>query len=216
MKIKPILLVVQFLFLFLSSQGQIGVSFFSNNENLNPIFQNQTGTDISIQSYGAGISYELKLKSYRVHFYPGLNYSQNLDEVNFGTSKFNQTNFGLTVPIRFYVLSMEADCNCPTFSQSSKFFSKGFFLELYTGINYSNNELLTTEIQTNSDLNYLVGLGIGLDIGLSDKASITFYGRTGRIINQSISDTYIGYEVEDKISNFTNFGIEMKYYFKDY
>ncbi|MEM1217192.1 MAG: hypothetical protein AAGJ82_15965, partial [Bacteroidota bacterium] len=76
----------------------------------------------------------------------------------------------------FYVLDFEGDCDCPTFSKQGPGLQKGLFLQLSPGWSYFsqtlNDNLFGVQVTDNiSAFNF--GLGLGLDLGLSDLVTIT-------------------------------------------
>jgi len=93
-----------------------------------------------------GISYWLRLKNYRVEFHPTAyvtNSKQSIelyDQLTTEGSTFpeysraTQNGFGLEVPIHFYFLDIEGDCNCPTFSKDGNFFTKGLYAYISPGV----------------------------------------------------------------------------------
>jgi len=104
------------------------------------------------------------------------------------------TGFGLGVDYWFrlkdkriiYPMDFGGDCDCPTFSNQSTLIKKGFYFELSPGLGYYTSHFNTTQpfvanpegekITTSEDgFAYKVGLGIGLDIGISNLVTINPY-----------------------------------------
>ena len=134
-----------------------------------------------------GVSYWLRLKNYRVEFHPGIYYftsdtDLNLGDVNvnFSADKFNMSGFGFEVPIHFYFMDFEGDCNCPTFSKQGNFFSKGIFAFLSPGIRntkyqFQNLSVTNAELalDENTDTRLTLGFGLGIDFGITDLITLT-------------------------------------------
>ncbi len=208
MNLRRLVLLGPCLVCFFCLEAQIGVGLAYFNEAVDDLQINNTTVSTNIENYHVNLHYEIGLKNFRVNFLPGLDYTMAIEQdINEQTLK--QSSIGISVPVRAYVLSIDGDCNCPTFSQSSNFFSKGFFFELYTAIRNFKSETNNSETD---DLNYLIGLGLGLDIGISEQFTCTIFAKTGRMINQSIGNELAPFVSEDELSSFNNLGLELKYY----
>lgn len=209
MNFKRILLLSCLMNTFFLTYSQIGLGIHYLKEQIDEVNTASTTVNADLASYQFSVLYELRLKNYRIHFLPGLDLSK-ANGLDINNSTIEQYSYGLSVPVRAYVLSLEGDCDCPTFSQSSNFFSRGFFFEFYPAIrNFSSK----TEDAENEELSYLMGIGLGLDIGISDQWTITLFGRTGWIFDQSIGHELSPFESDESSSSFNNAGIELKYYF---
>lgn len=134
-----------------------------------------SGTPITGEAYSIGIDYWIPMITYRVDFLPELNYSQ-LQEVTIDglSANFNQNWFSFFLNTNIYLLDLEGDCDCPTFSKSGNFFEKGFFVQASPGISYLSQSIDFGDNQFETEsLAYSLGVGIGLDIGISDFFTIT-------------------------------------------
>lgn len=139
------------------------------------------GTDFYDASVGFAFDYWLRLKNYRWEMVPTLsaNFGQGIEtdaifsntEVNMWASKFHIKN-------NLYILDFKNDCDCPTFSKQSGWFSKSFFLQVSPGISYhkltANAEGLDTNLN-DSRFQAELGLGAGFDFGISDLITISPY-----------------------------------------
>lgn len=128
-----------------------------------------TNTDFLTNGYSYSIDYWIPLENYRIDFLPELNYGR------FNDNPITSSQwFSFFLNTHFYFLDFQGDCNCPTFSKSGGAFQKGLFFNVSPGVTFQNNTLKEagTEI-TEGDLSYSLGLGLGLDIGVSDFFTIT-------------------------------------------
>lgn len=174
--------MVILVFWFLPSSAQIGVRAnygLSNAPNWEALSANSTqfaAADFFGSGYTIGIDYWLRLPQNRIEFYPELRYTSyetnsqlllNGQDVN-----VNSTSLGLYANTHFYVLDFLGDCDCPTFSKQGGLFKKGFFLSVSPGIYYhkKSSDLIVGNLESVSG--YL-GIGLGLDIGVSNLITIT-------------------------------------------
>lgn len=139
--------------------------------------------------YQVGVDYWFRLKDVRIEFLPEGRYaSYDASPVSVwdgGEMQWQSLSFHLNTNI--YPLNFFGDCDCPTFSKQDPLFEKGFFLQLSPGIHYliqSYRSDFKLELNKEAtDLAYSIGLGAGLDIGLSDWITITPYGRLTRVFD---------------------------------
>lgn len=139
--------------------------------------------------YQLGLDYWFRLKNARIEFFPeGRFASYRATPHNFldqGELKWQSLSFHFTTNV--YPLNFFGDCECPTWSKQEPIFEKGFFLQVSPGVHYliqsyqSDTDLgLYRDV---TDLAYSLGLGAGLDIGISDWITITPYGRITRVFD---------------------------------
>lgn len=136
------------------------------------------------KGYAVGIDYWLRLKNYRVEFFPELSFAQHrrTDSVLFGNEvKFDFKRYAFSLNTNIYPFDFLGDCDCPTFSKQNTFFKKGFFLQVSPSVARWQNTWEQPAVSTKaSSTTFGVGLGAGLDIGLSDFATITPFVRYTR------------------------------------
>ena len=140
------------------------------------------GIDFYDASYGFAVDYWLRLKNYRWEMVPTVSanfgtsvnapnpFSSNL-EVSMWASKFHVKN-------NFYILDFKNDCDCPTFSKQSGWFSKSFFLQISPGVAFHRVQATSISESSNfSDNRWQaeLGLGAGFDFGISDLRTISPY-----------------------------------------
>jgi len=126
--------------------------------------------DILSDGYSFGIDYWLPVQSFRVDFLPTFNFS-NFNENNFSQARW----YSLFLNANIYFLDLEGDCDCPTFSKSGGAFQKGLFFQISPGITYRNAKFELDPVTAGSETSwaYSIGVGLGLDIGISDFVTLT-------------------------------------------
>lgn len=157
-KLIPILLLA---FLAAQIHAQIAVSgrYLSNSTpEVENIF-----IDLGIGSgYEVGVGYWFRLKNKRMEFIPEVSYGSISAD---GTG--NITTFGFNSNIQIYPLDFHSDCDaCPTFSKEGGLIKKGFYWIINPG-------LLLVDSDINSNFTYRVGLGGGLDIGVTNLLTVS-------------------------------------------
>ena len=184
---KKLLLLITFLFsLQTVSFGQYGLSIgykpitAKNWENIiaeHKVYE-PSSYSISPLSDGIhfGVDYWFRLKKHRVEFVPELSITRftRIWEKETINDQITSNFIGFHFNTNFYVFDLKGDCNCPTFSKDGHDMAKGFFIQLAPGINYIFNTYKEdSNTQKASDIAPSVGIGIGIDFGLSDFLTIT-------------------------------------------
>ncbi|MCC6460399.1 MAG: autotransporter outer membrane beta-barrel domain-containing protein [Saprospiraceae bacterium] len=140
-------------------------------------------------TYQLGVDYWFRLKDYRIEFFPTLSYAQfkqtqALANASDLVAQFKLSAFGFALNTNIYPFDFEGDCHCPTWSKQNPFFKKGFFFQVSPGVLYSQNSVVEASGEPNafdySNVAFHLGIGIGLDIGLSDFLTLTPYARIKR------------------------------------
>lgn len=140
-------------------------------------------TDIFGSGYHIGVDYWFRLKNVRVEFFPELNFAQFSADSDINSTRANE-NFknqllGFNFNTNFYILNFKGDCDCPTFSKQDPITNKGLFVQLSPGLAYTINEYTYTDpladvaFESNKSFAFNIGLGLGLDIGISDLITLT-------------------------------------------
>lgn len=133
-------------------------------------------------SYGFAIDYWARLKNYRWEMAPTLsanfgaktltqNILDNTTELSMWATKFHIKN-------NFYILDFKNDCDCPTFSKQSGWFSKSFYLQVVPGIAFHRQTAESMFLEStlnNNKYQAELGLGAGFDFGISDLITISPY-----------------------------------------
>ena len=156
---------------------------FDRHHQINESLSNSFGGNQNIfsPSVEAGIDYWFTLGKKRIEFLPEVAYAYGNTTV---TDQIDATlnRFVINFHTQIYALDLNEDCNCPTFAKQGPSINKGFFLHFTPGVSYSIMEFTVTDpndpipavTNTDSDvLTFHAGLGLGMDIGLSELVTIT-------------------------------------------
>ncbi len=123
---------------------------------------------VNANGYGAGINYWHRLKNVRIEFLPEVSYSKSTSLPAETLPSLNMDRWALSLPVAIYPLDFTGDCRCPTFSKQNDLVKKGLFLQLVPTIQHERSEPPTGWHQ-----NFGLGLGAGLDIGISELITLT-------------------------------------------
>lgn len=135
-------------------------------------------SDVQPSNFEVGVDYWIKPWDKRIEFTPELAFGRStFDESG---NALNSSTFSFILNTRIYPMDFGSDCDCPTFSKDGTFVSKGFYLELSPGISLHQNAFETSSwpqerAQFSSTSNQLaprVGIGAGIDIGVSNFLTI--------------------------------------------
>lgn len=139
--------------------------------------------------FAIGIDRWFRLKNARVEFFPELNYARYSVDWSDNTTTLSHQQISLFANTHFYLFDLEGDCDCPTFSKDGNFVKKGFYVELSPGLSYATFKFDGINGDpNNSSLVPSIGLGLGVDIGLSDLLTITPMIRFRRHFNAEWED----------------------------
>ncbi len=198
-----------------SSYSQIGFSIAykdlsaNNWENLIANYNVSVENGVSPLREGTdfALDYWFRLKKRRVEFHPELSYSRFIRNSSEVELKSGMINFSFHTNI--YPFDFGEDCNCPTFSKGGSFVEKGLFLQVSPAVSYLNNSFKDDSgEEKNSDLAYGIGLGVGLDFGLSDFITITPMIRYSYMVDAEWKDLdqHLNIDAPDAANkNVTNF-----------
>lgn len=136
------------------------------------------------KGWSAGIDYWFRLKNKRIEFLPELRANQtkfivaaaigngNTGEVQ--EFKLDIDNYSFNFNTHIYPFDFDGDCDCPVWSKEGPSFSKGFFIRISPSVGYWKVEEDYIDFSgTNADWHTSIGVGTGMDIGLSDLLTIT-------------------------------------------
>lgn len=158
-------------------------------------FNRLTDTDTDVPArefpltgFGAAIDYTFRLANVRIEFFPELTYAQtdskNTEVSNYDAPHLRDMFFAFNFNTRAYLFDIEGDCDCPVWSKDGNVLKKGFWLELSPGVSYHNYEYFNVEQgirimpRPSTEDNFIalgLGLGAGLDIGISEHITLTPY-----------------------------------------
>lgn len=184
---KLSLILGLFLMYSACAQAQFGVRIKYNSQNFvdwsnaaeKRISFGGRGFDLYSNGYELGIDYWFRLPKKRIEFLPEVSYTlanTTVDHPIF--EKFTYKAINLNFHTQIYALDLEGDCNCPTFSKQGPSINKGLFLHVTPGLSYYNADVTLNPISSmalnNADgLLFRVGVGLGMDVGISDFFTIT-------------------------------------------
>lgn len=150
-----------------------------------------------------GLNYSIPIPNVGMRLLPEINYtkfsSEGWDdisslELNRINLNIDVTNIAFLLNTNIYLFNLEGDCDCPTFGKDGGFFEKGFHLQGGPGIVYSSRAIQQDEdngpssTTTINDTKFAFVAGVGLDIGLSDKFTVTPFARYKWIAPQPWSE----------------------------
>lgn len=196
--IKNIILTILMTVTTIAVSAQMGVriKYLKNgiNDDQKQILQEEAFApeEVLNTGFGLGVDYWFRLKNKRIEFLPeiGINFAQSeYDqelEITDQPEKLQHRSVYFNMNTRIYPMDFAGDCDCPTFSNQSTLIKKGFYFELSPGISYYRSNISTsqvtfagteTDVRTteNDEISYKIGLGVGLDIGISNLLTINPY-----------------------------------------
>lgn len=138
---------------------------------------NNSINELPGNNFAFGLDVWIPLKGVRLDFLPELNYARyDAEIVDIG--KLENQMGSLFLNLNLYFLDLEGDCQCPTFSKSGSLVNKGLFLQISPGWSVLEGKIDLFNGARARSRSYApsIGLGMGLDMGLSDKITITPFG----------------------------------------
>lgn len=161
------------LFFCLSAWAQFGVSggyAMNAGSDIKYYFKSQT-IELPGNGLNFGLDYRIRFKKVRIESYPTLAYNR----LNTGDN-FYSNLISFSIDNHFYLFDLDGDCDCPTWSRNGELFNKGFYLVLSPALVYAQLAQDIPEGERLMPLNstiYNIGVGAGLDIGLTEQLTIT-------------------------------------------
>ena len=167
---------IVFLFISINAFSQFGIRAKYNSNNftdLNRMVSPLGNNDLLTSSLELGVDYWLRLKNKRIEFYPEVSYERKKDNTPLiGLTQINYSAINFQLNTNLYLLDFTGDCDCPTFSKQSQFFSKGFHVIASPGVKYYSFKG-DDETSSDSGITWSIALGAGIDIGVNDLLTIT-------------------------------------------
>lgn len=135
---------------------------------------------------GFGQAVDLKIAgfdNYRIQFH--LNVGTNNATTSLENRQFKLRKNDISLSGKIFFLSLEADCDCPTFSREAGLLEKGLFAEFITGASFFQAEMgeENTIISEDNGTAFKVGFGLGVEIGINDYVTISPFVRYQRYLN---------------------------------
>lgn len=134
--------------------------------------------DAALQRSMPGVSgyYWFRLEDVRIEFLPEAGYFRSVGSATSGLEA-NISAVSGQLHVDVYLLDLINDCDCPTFSKQGTFFQRGVFVEVTGGADLMQLDLDDQagggKVLEVSEVVPRAGIGIGLDIGISDLVTIT-------------------------------------------
>jgi hypothetical protein len=165
----------------LSAQVGLSTQYLSGSADNWTYQASETGSEtIELPGTGwqAGIDYWFRLKNTRIEFLPTLAYSQQTQDIasTFASLETEARALHFFFNTNIYLFDLKGDCDCPTFSKQGPSLQKGFYLQVSPGYSLYNFELqdaFSDETYEDNDSAFSIGLGLGIDLGISDFMTIT-------------------------------------------
>lgn len=169
-----------------TATAQFGITAFYQSSP--DKFESYALTDGSIlqEGYEVAADYWFRLPSKRIEFLPTVSYGryQNSAFDNLGSSvleepqylDFNATEIGFQFKTNFYIFDFGTDCDCPTWGKQGPALHKGFFVQLAPGVSHFSTQFddRGDDFDTKATKTFFnVGIGAGIDFGISNLLTIT-------------------------------------------
>jgi len=204
----------------LSAKAQIGISVGGLNMKVDEWTAQTPDENFLKNGFRFGVDYWFSLKNKRLDFVPELNYSQFSTNIDNPSNLYEAKFIGLNLNTNLYFLDFGGDCNCPTFSKDGNVIKKGVFIQLSPGVHLMQQKIsgdspagfATDESTTTLSL----GIGLGLDFGISELITITPLVRYS-VFKEATWNNFVGIEngenlIAEDISSSINqlyFGIRL-------
>ncbi len=173
---KPILPIALLLWCCSQAAAQAGVQASWNSlqaPTWSDLLQERYATDpLPATGWHLGLDYWFRLKNRRLEFTPELGFSRLAFQAEEGA--FSLQALGFQLHTNLYFLDFDNDCSCPTFSKQGSFLEKGLFLQLSPGwMRWQLKAPTETGETTESSGAFVLGVGVGLDVGVHDLLTLT-------------------------------------------
>ncbi|MEL6867411.1 MAG: hypothetical protein AAFP19_23500 [Bacteroidota bacterium] len=174
---RPLITITLLFFLINSLSAQLGANAGIKRMNApewEAIFEGESFLD---QGFKVGVDYWFRLKNRRIEFTPELSYSRfasTIDHFTEGNAQdFSSTQLGFHFNTNIYILDLGEDCDCPTFDKDGTILDKGLFVQVSPGLSLFQNRYEGLEEVKSNDTVFSLGIGLGLDIGLTNFVTLT-------------------------------------------
>jgi hypothetical protein len=184
------------LFSLSPSACQFGLQSVNGMNYYNLQLENSVIAPSNSLHYSIGPSYWFRFKNKRIEFNPALLYDYSKsDYQNSNGLSLSEHSLVFSLPVLIYPFDFSNDCNCPTFNKSGQLFEKGFHFIIYAALPYSIKKVSEpNEISLNTLGAYQLGLGAGLDFGISKKYTLS----PSLVLSKTFQDTYL-YNTDSKV-----------------
>lgn len=172
MKAKLWLLSLSLFLQWQALHGQIGFkTAYASRQSLGFELVNTFNQTTEVPTVDPGLEYSLdywfRLKNVRLEFIPELQFARyQVSLLENPRMDVNQYSFLLN--LLFYPLDWNNDCDCPTFSKTGSWFTRGFYVALSPGVVFIDQKPLFSDLVPDSSPGFTAGVGIGIDFGVLD------------------------------------------------
>lgn len=171
---------------------------FNKFSNTNAFLKDTYSDNIKLypQSYEIGVDYWFRLKKRRIEFLPELFAALGKTETTLNPSFSSDLKvYGFAFHTQIYALDLEGDCNCPTFSKQGPSINKGLFFHFSPKVALFSEKTIANSVEATQDTwLFGAGVGLGLDLGVSDLLTITpiltysLFSSYNTLIEKTVSD----------------------------
>ena len=171
---------------FAQLQGGISGTYFTQNlpNWETTIFGFRSNEQLLKSGFGQAVDLKIAgFDNYRIQFH--LNVGTNNATTSLENRQFKLRKNDISLSGKIFFLSLEADCDCPTFSREAGLLEKGLFAEFITGASFFQAEMgeENTIISEDNGTAFKVGFGLGVEIGINDYVTISPFVRYQRYLN---------------------------------
>lgn len=173
---------------FAQLQGGISGAYFNQTlpEWEAAVFGNRSNESLLKNGFAQEVDLKIAgFENYRIQFH--LNAGTTFSKTSLTDRTFQLRQIDLALSSKIFLLSLEADCDCPTFSRDAGLLEKGFYVEFIAGASSYNAQLRDVIEVNDKGFGLKLGLGIGLEIGINDQITVSPYVRYNRFFNNEWS-----------------------------
>ena len=168
---------------FAQLEGGLSGTYFTQNlsEWETAIFGLRSNERLLKSGFGQQVDLRVAgFENYRIQFH--LNAGTTNATTSLENRAFKLRKNDLSLSSKIFFLSLEADCDCPTFSREAGLLEKGLFAEFLTGASFFQAEMTNESniISEDNGIAFKIGLGLGVEIGITDFVTISPFFRYER------------------------------------
>ncbi len=178
---------------FAQLQGGISGAYFVQTipEWETAVFGNRSNERLLKSGFAQEIDFKIAgFENYRIQFH--LNAGTAFSKTSLATRSFELRQIDVSLSSKIFLLSLEADCDCPTFSRDAGLLEKGFYVEFIAGASSYNAKMRDIFDVNDKGVGLKLGLGMGIEIGINDQITISPYVRYNRFFNNEWSGLQAG------------------------
>lgn len=172
---------------FAQLQGGISGTYFVQTipEWETAVFGNRSNERLLNSGFAQEIDFKIAgFENYRIQFHlnAGTAFSKTIpiDPID---RSYSLRQIDVSLSSKIFLLSLEADCDCPTFSRDAGLLEKGFYVEFIAGASSYNATLKDVYEVNDKGIGLKLGIGMGIEIGINDQVTVSPYARYNRFFN---------------------------------